>query len=237
MKTFFKTIFILFILCCGLAITANATNVSIDSFISNNDELLQRQHCAHQMAEYARALGYSEEHFIIKTAQDEWWDAQAQIIANREESEDWLNKFAEYPSATYVWLYLVEELGYNNYVAAGIMGNLMAEVGGGTLDLQYKLYSSSDEYYGMCQWSKKYYPQIRGCGLEEQCDFLAQTIEYEINNFGYKYAKGYKYADFIALQDVEDAALMFAKTYERCADWTYERRLRFANKAYDYFID
>ncbi len=215
--------------------TIKTEDIIILDFAGNNKELLETQAIAHQMAECARALGYDEEHNIIKTAQREWWFAQDQIEINNQLYEDWINKFNEYPYATYVWLYLTEELGYNNYVAAGILGNMMAEVGGGTLNLDYQLYDSTKIYYGICQWSKKYYPEVRGCSLEEQCDFLAQTIEYEINTFGYKFAKGYKYSNFIALKDIEDAALMFAKAYERCADWTYQRRVNYAYTAYDYF--
>lgn len=213
------------------------TDVSIDSFVNDNQDLLETQELAHQMAECARALGYEEEHNIIKTAQREWWFAQDRIEENNKEFEDWISKFEEYPYATYVWLYLIKELNYNDYVAAGILGNMMAEVGGGTLDLQYWLYSSSKEYYGICQWSKTYYPEVRRYDLEKQCEFLSQTIEYEIDTFGYKFAKGYKYNDFIALKDIEDAALMFAKTYERCADWTYQRRINYAYIAYDYFTN
>lgn len=45
--------------------------------------------------------------------------------------------YKEYPEATEVWIYLRYGLGYNEYVCAGILGNMMAEVGGGTLDLKY----------------------------------------------------------------------------------------------------
>lgn len=45
--------------------------------------------------------------------------------------------YEKYPEATEVWMYLRYGLGYNEYVCAGILGNMMAEVGGGTLDLKY----------------------------------------------------------------------------------------------------
>lgn len=45
--------------------------------------------------------------------------------------------YKKYPEATEVWIYLRHSLGYNEYVCAGILGNMMAEVGGGTLNLKY----------------------------------------------------------------------------------------------------
>ena len=40
----------------------------------------------------------------------------------------------EYPEAYKIWHYL-KKLGYNDYVCAGIMGNIMAECGGQTLNI------------------------------------------------------------------------------------------------------
>lgn len=212
--------------------------LSIESFFEIDEEALdERQELAHQMAECARALGYEENSEIVLTAKKEWWSAQSERQLNTEAYEAWTIKYEEYPYATYVWLYLTNTLGYNDYVAAGIIGNMMAEVGGGTLDLQYWLYSSgSGYYYGICQWNKKNYPDVRGCDLIEQCEFLGKTIEYELDTFGYAYSRGYKYEDFLELTDTEEAALMFAKCYERCAESTYAVRQRYANKAYEYFV-
>ena len=72
----------------------------------------------------------------------------------------------------------------------------MCEVGGGTLYIQWWLYGSY--YYGMCQWSKGY-SEIWGADLKAQCDFLRNTIEYELNVFGFVYQSGFKYEDFCQL--------------------------------------
>ena len=74
------------------------------------------------------------------------------------------------------------------------MGNLMAEVGGQTLNLQYTLCGKN--YYGMCQWSRGY-SEIWGAGLTAQCDFLRDTIQYEIDTFGKLYAKGFNFNSFL----------------------------------------
>lgn len=204
---------------------------------AETEVLLHRQYVAHKMAECARELGYAESHQVILAAKEEWYECQMELEENFDCIIFWNKKFEEYPYATYIWLYLTNELNYSNEIAAGILGNMMAEVGGGTLDLQYWLYSyGSGYYYGICQWSKDTYPDVRGEDLIFQCDYLAKTIEYELNTFGYAYHSGYKYANFLELESVEDAALMFAKCYERCAKSTYSVRQRNATKAYDYFM-
>lgn len=142
----------------------------------------------------------------------------------------------EYPIAIEIWNYL-KGLGYNDYVCAGILGNMMAEVGGNTLYIQYWLYDSSHIYYGMCQWNVNYYSEVEGTDLYSQLDFLMKTIKYEIDTFGFKYQKGFKYEDFINLTNYEEAALAFAKSYERCAAKHYRVRQTNAKVAYDYFVN
>lgn len=142
----------------------------------------------------------------------------------------------EYPAAEYIWQYM-KDLGWNDYVCAGVMGNLMAEVGGQTLNIQYNLYSSDGGYYGMCQWSKKYCSGIYGVNdLKTQCDYLRDTIKYEIDTFGYKYQTNFNLEAFLNLTNAQQAALAFAKTYERCASGSYAVRQRNAITAYNYFV-
>ena len=140
----------------------------------------------------------------------------------------------EYEVARYIWDYF-KSLGWNDAVCAGIMGNLMSEVGGQTLDIQYWLYGKGN-HYGMCQWSLKYYPTIEGADLDTQLEFLKSNIEYEINTFGYNYQKGFNYKKFLQLEDEKQAALAFAKAYERCGGGGYTRRQKNATKAYNYFV-
>lgn len=196
-----------------------------------------RMDAAHQMAESARALGYNESHEVIQLAGEEWRAASErkaayQQVLNTLEAH-WLEKKTEYPAATYVWSYF-KNLGYSDYVCAGIMGNLMVEVGGRTLDLQYGI--SGNGYYGMCQWNKVYSSEVWGASLEEQCAFLQKTIKYEIDMFGYAYQKGFTYDGFMSLTSCKQAALAFAKCYERCGSSTYLLRQQCATKAYNYFI-
>lgn len=141
----------------------------------------------------------------------------------------------KYSNATTIWNYL-RGLGYNKYVCAGILGNIMTEVGGQTLDIKPGLYGEGNNYYGICQWSIKYYPSISGAGLNTQLNFLAETIKYEFNTYGHLYSSGFDYNDFLNLNSASEAALAFAKVYERCGSGSYSKRQNNANTAYNYFV-
>lgn len=142
---------------------------------------------------------------------------------------------SKYPVATEVWNYM-KALGWSDAVCAGIMGNMMAEVGGHTLNLRYDAYDKNKAYYGLCQWSGKYYPQIQGTDLKTQCDFLRDTIKKQIDIYGKRYASGMNYKEFLKLEDPKEVALCFAVAYERCSSATYSVRQTNAVKAYDYFV-
>lgn len=217
---------------------------------------------AHTMADSARALGWKNEDKLIQDLQEKWYNADqnqiefqimldkillqeaeearraeeariaAEEAARRAEEAKWATKSAEYPVATQIWRYM-KDLGWNDYVCAGIMGNLMAEVGGQTLDIRYTL--SSSGYYGMCQWSRGY-SEVWGAGLETQCDFLRDTIKYEFDTYGSKYQKGFNFNSFLNMTSAQEAALAFAKSYERCASGSYRVRQNNAIKAYNYFV-
>ena len=150
----------------------------------------------------------------------------------------WSEKSGEYPVATQVWRYMKEELGWNDYVCAGVMGNMMAEVGGQTLNLDPYLYGHSGaNYYGLCQWSSRYYPSIQGADVNAQLDFLASTVKKELDTYGYLFRNGLNYEAFCNLTDAEDAAMAFAKAYERCGSGSYGVRQTNALKAYNYFVE
>jgi len=199
-------------------------------------ELETRMELAHNMAETARALGYEDSHLVILTAKQEYDEAeklkvQYENIYNDLE-EHWHSKEAEYPEAAYVWKTLMDE-GYNDEVIAGIIGNMMVECGGHTLALQPTV--ATDSYYGICQWSRGY-PDVWETSLEEQVQFLLSTIKYELNTYGYMYKKGANYETFLLMTDVRQAALMFAKSYERCGTSTHKLRQKLAVEAYNYFV-
>ena len=155
-----------------------------------------------------------------------------------ERDEDYSNKIQqweeEYYYAAKVWEYLRQK-GFSQEVTCAIIGNMMIETSGGSLALNPTIYSPSGNYYGLCQWSKKYYPEAHGLSFEQQLEFLLNNIEWEINTFGKCYKEGFKYEDFLTITDPAEAALAFAKSYERCGPASYEMRQEAAEKAYEYF--
>lgn len=229
----------------SIVIANNESNIPKENEIEWYEQQIEfykrNQENAHAMAEAARKLGYTDSHNIITTAKEEWTRAQTCIeelslkIENlKAEEEAKLRRWKEeYPIATEIWLYL-DNKGYNDYVKAGILGNMMAEAGGQTLDIQVDAYSPG--YYGICQWSLKYYPQAKNTDLNTQLDILLSTIEYEFNTFGKLYKKGFNYNTFVTMLDEKEAALAFAKSYERCASGSYSVRKKNATKAYNYFV-
>lgn len=135
----------------------------------------------------------------------------------------------KYSQATQVWNGL-KALGLNDYVCAGIMGNIMAEVGGQTLDIsRWPQYSStSGGYYGICQWAGSRKQRLLnnfGTTLEAQIKFLGVEL-FEVIPKG---------NSFYNMQDEKEAALYFAKYYERCGSGSYSVRQSNATKALDYF--
>lgn len=197
---------------------------------------------AEQMKAGAYGLGYEADNYVIQLAEREIQEAtekkaEYQILLNEILAEEarWARRMSEYPAATTIWLYL-KELGYNDYVCAGILGNIMNEVGGNTMKLKVDLIDHSGYYYGICQWSKGGYPRVWYTDLDFQLDFLRDTIQYELNTYGYMYQKGMKYSQFLNLTDSRQAALMFAKSYERCSSKSYTARQDNAERAYNYFV-
>lgn len=144
----------------------------------------------------------------------------------------------KYPEAQIVWDALID-YGLSPEVASGIMGNIMAEVGGQTLDFSEWKYWSKGTHYGICQWGggrKQNLLNNFGPDLEDQVEFLLYELKKEMNSYGYIYKTGFGYNEFIAMTDVEQAALAFAKSYERCSSKYYNIRMTNAKKAYNYFM-
>ena len=151
----------------------------------------------------------------------------------------------QYPSTTQsdgsvageVWTCL-KGYGYSDSVAAGIIGNMMRECGGDTLDLDWDIvgHYNGDEFYGLCQWCLKYTPSgFKNSSVKKQCEYLHQTIESEFAYYGGNY-NGITYSEFLRA-DTRTAAIAFERVYERCGDYANEdsRRANNAEAAYNKF--
>ena len=134
----------------------------------------------------------------------------------------------KYPEATKLWNHLKAN-GLNDYVCAGIMGNIMSEVGGQTLDLSRWSTFDQTYYYGICQWAGDRKTRLIndfGTSFDAQIEFLTTEL-FEIIPKG---------SAFYSMNNAEDAALYFAKYYERCSSKYYAVRQQNAIKAYNYFV-
>lgn len=192
-------------------------------------ECKKRLAAAETLLASARTLSYEDEHPVIILAQNEIDKIKKDI----EFYEDrWAIYSKEYPVACEVWRYLIETCGYSESVTAGILGNMMAECGGHTLDLQWNIYNSTG-HYGLVQWSPKYHESIMGASIYEQLVYLQQTIPTVFDGWSGK-QKGWNYQQFLAITDCRKAARVFAEVYERPGK-VGENRSNFAEKALEYF--
>lgn len=143
---------------------------------------------------------------------------------SRTEYERLMNKevqIANYPVATTVYYKLSRDMGLNDYCCAGILANMMVECGGSTLDLKWDAWDETRKYYGLCQWSIEYHPLIKDMDIQEQLDYLEETLADELDIFGYRYSEDFGYIAFTQLDQSTSAALAFAKCYERCHEDYY----------------
>lgn len=158
------------------------------------------------------------------------------------EEEKWEARSKEYPEATYIWLYMKNNFGWSDETCAGIIGNMMAEVGGGRLNLErWTKYINQPRPYGLIQWLgtrkqrlfKRYGTEAN---VEEQLLFMRDEL-YGEN--GLKAQVSSKDLKIILNEDgkqtPEKIAYVFADKYERCGNGSKAIRKTYARRAYEYF--
>lgn len=125
-------------------------------------------------------------------------------------------------AASYVWNYLAN-CGYNAYAISGILGSMMAETGGQTLNLQPYIYGyyAGRTYYGLCMWDTIYFPNISGLGIDGQLAFLVKDL-------------ARKFPNLKNAPDIYTAAYNFSVYYEKGGGTSV--RIRNAYTAYNYFM-
>lgn len=115
---------------------------------------------------------------------------------------------SEHLAAGRVYEYL-HMRGYSVPVIAGILGNMMAECGGQTLELDWDLYDGEGRYYGLCMWSIEYGPDVQGAEMNGQLAYLTGSIQKIMAQ------SGGDFDEFRSLQDAGAAARYFCTYYER----------------------
>lgn len=163
----------------------------------------------------------------IKSLEEENQSLKKTLAALAAAKDGTLKAEGNYDYAIKVWNRLKAK-GLNDYVCAGILGNIMAEVGGQTLDFSEWPKYSQGTYYGICQWAGSRRQRLInefGTTLEDQISFLIVEM-FEIIP---------KDSTFYNMQCEQDAALYFAEYYERCNPKYYAVRATNATKALQYF--
>ena len=158
------------------------------------------------------------------------------------EEEKWLAREKEYPEATYIWRYMKDNFNWSDETCAGIIGNMMAEVGDNTLHLErWTKYINTNKPYGLIQWLgtrkqrlfKRYGTEAN---VEEQLLFMRDEL-YGEN--GLKAQVSSKDLKIILNEDgkqtPEKIAYVFADKYERCGNGSKAIRKTYARRAYEYF--
>ena len=127
-----------------------------------------------------------------------------------------------------IWQYLTINMGLPDIAAAGVFGNMMVESGSRTFNVNPYIYSPGQAYYGLCQWNTGgHHSGINGGTLEEQLEYLADTIESEMHSSNYQ--------RFLNAETPEQASVIFGQWYERCA--TPDSRQNEARRAYERFVN
>ena len=174
---------------------------------------------------------YAVDEMVLETIR-----LKAVITAVESDIERYTAWEQEHYYAAKTWEFFKKN-GFSDVVTSAIIGNMMIETSGGTLNLKPAVYSSGGGFYGLCQWSLYYRPHVADMSFEDQLVYLYDDLEYEFNTFGFCYKRGFTYEDFLAMEDPAKAALSFAKVYERCGEGSYGARERAAVVAYEYFTD
>lgn len=131
-----------------------------------------------------------------------------------------------------VWFGLINA-GYSEEAAAGAIGNLMWESGGGPNDIALNAVEDNGEGVGMCQWSydrKTAFLQFcnqQGVGwpnndITVQFNFMLQELQggdwmYVGHDYGYSKNTRKSLEEFKKMTDVEYATYVFCANFERCA--------------------
>lgn len=145
--------------------------------------------------------------------------------------------------AEQIWNFFINDMGYSEPVAAGIMGNIMRECGGDTLSgLDPSAQNSyGNGHYGIIQWDMVYCSEVVGQDLAGQLAFFSRWIQSnEFDTYAGNYQAGFSYEKFLQLTDPEQAAIAFGSIMERFGtpyssggmNSEYERRGSNAKNAY-----
>ena len=103
--------------------------------------------------------------------------------------------------------------GWSDEVCAGIMGNIMAECGGGTFDIQPCLHGDGKTSYGICQWHNERKSEMLSFnGTNYDTSNNLPPIEHQVDFFEYELEK-YN-IDILEGKDYQEVAYIFCVEFE-----------------------
>lgn len=148
----------------------------------------------------------------------------------------WQERHEKYPEATKVWIYMKEHFNWTDEVCAGVMGNIMAEIGGGTLD--FSDWNSDDGPYGMFQWLGSREVELKNKygnmpSIEQQMEFMYDEL-YGTDGVTQQ-VRDWQREKFLSSTTPQDAAIRFCQWFERPGG-TGSVRKGYAATAYEVFV-
>ena len=209
------------------------------------EKAIARQELTNTVYQGLITLGYADDHPAVVMAKTDIENANADVVYYQEQFEIWEEKHkwevraSEYPVATQVWLYMKNELGYNDIVCAGIMGNMMAECGGcWTSDLDWEAGKSGGPY-GMIQWLGGRKQQLFSMygntpSIEDQLNFMHDEL-YGTDGVTWQVTQS-QLDKIMGAETPEECAYAFACYFERCGEGHRAPRRGYARRAYEYFV-
>lgn len=203
-----------------------------------------------QKAQLEQKLKESED--TIDNKNKEIDSLKAEVVLKRKQQQATLIKLSsnttiskastlpegEYPEARLIWN-TIKSWGYSDNVVAGIIGNMMAEVGGGTL-AGLSNWHTDGCGYGLIQWTsgrQRLLKQLYGArpNIEQQLQFIKNELTGQ-NGVNRQVTEA-QYNELLNASSPEAAAMTFAKYYERCGSSYRAKRQSFARTAYNYFVN
>lgn len=210
-------------------VSVNNTDVYNSDTISE-DETLEKD------------LYESEESFtidVIEVPEVSKDESSQNIVVSSEQISSIYDNTNKYPEACLIWE-TIKSWGWSDNVAAGIIGNMMAEAGGGTLGGLKNWDIESKSGYGLIQWSRGRLNDIKSIygskpTIMQQLEFMKNELTG--NNGVRQQVKPQQLYNLLNAESPEKAAEMFAGYYERCHIDYVNIRLPYAREAYNYFVN
>lgn len=180
-------------------------------------------------------LGYDESAIVeIQNIVDALLVQEKSNLQTVEEAEETVKQTIPVSEVALTVWNCMKKYGWNDIVCAGIMGNMMAEVGGQTFNLDYN--SSGGCGYGLCQWTSGRRNLL--LNMYGSCPTIEQQVEFmykELVGEGIpRQVSEEVYQALLNATSPEECALIFARKFERCGA-AFNARQKNARAAFDNF--